>query len=84
LAAWLSKAPPKRLAHGAVVREGASSIVLLLQVLGFFGFAGSFVFGSGLAIVPFLHGGVVLERDWLTERQFLDAVAVVIFTPGPA
>jgi chromate transporter len=42
-----------------------------------------FVFGSGLAIVPFLHGGVVREHRWLTETQFLDAVAVAMITPGP-
>ena len=42
-----------------------------------------FVFGSGLAIVPFLHGGVVQEYHWLTETQFLDAVAVAMITPGP-
>jgi chromate transporter len=42
-----------------------------------------FVFGSGLAIVPFLHGGVVQEHRWLTETQFLDAVAVAMITPGP-
>jgi chromate transporter len=53
------------------------------QVLAFFTKAGLFVFGSGLAIVPFLHGGVVVEHHWLTERQFLDAVAVAMITPGP-
>jgi chromate transporter len=42
-----------------------------------------FVFGSGLAIVPFLHGGVVQGHHWLTEAQFLDAVAVAMITPGP-
>ena len=41
------------------------------------------MFGSGLAIVPFLHGGVVEHHGWLTERQFLDAVAVAMITPGP-
>src|SRR5215203_2593067 len=61
----------------------AGSVVLLLQILGFFTYAGTFVFGSGLAIVPFLHGGVVLQHQWLTERQFLDAVAVALITPGP-
>ncbi len=53
------------------------------EVLAFFAKAGLFVFGSGLAIVPFLHGGVVVEHHWLTERQFLDAVAVAMITPGP-
>jgi len=49
----------------------------------YFAEAGAFVFGSGLAIVPFLHGGVVQEFRWLSERQFLDAVAVAMITPGP-
>ena len=49
----------------------------------FFVKAGAFTFGSGLAIVPFLHQGVVLDYRWLTERQFLDAVAVGVITPGP-
>lgn len=49
----------------------------------FFTKAGAFVFGSGLAIVPFLHGGVVDQYKWLTEQQFVDAVAVAMITPGP-
>jgi chromate transporter len=53
------------------------------EVLAFFAKAGLFVFGSGLAIVPFLHGGVVVEHHWLTEHQFVDAVAVAMITPGP-
>ena len=49
----------------------------------FFLKAGAFIFGSGLAIVPFLKAGVVSEHHWLTEGQFLDAVAVGLITPGP-
>lgn len=49
----------------------------------FFTKAGAFVFGSGLAIVPFLHSGVVKEYQWLTETEFIDAVAVAMITPGP-
>jgi chromate transporter len=52
-------------------------------LFAFFLKASLFVFGSGLAIVPFLHGGVVQEHQWLTEAQFLDAVAVAMITPGP-
>jgi chromate transporter len=56
----------------------------ILSKMGlFFLKAGAFVFGSGLAIVPFLHGGLVLENHWLTETQFIDAVAVAMITPGP-
>jgi chromate transporter len=54
-----------------------------LQILAFFAKAGAFVFGSGLAIVPFLHQGVVQQFGWLNEHQFLDAVAVAMITPGP-
>jgi chromate transporter len=56
---------------------------LLAQIAIFFAKAGAFVFGSGLAIVPFLYGGVVHDLQWLTERQFVDAVAVAMITPGP-
>jgi chromate transporter len=55
----------------------------LWRIALYFTEAGAFVFGSGLAIVPFLHGGVVERFHWLTERQFLDAVAVAMITPGP-
>jgi chromate transporter len=55
----------------------------LWQVCVFFTKAGAFVFGSGLAIVPFLYGGVVKEYGWLNDHQFLDAVAVAMITPGP-
>src|SRR3954469_2763932 len=79
---WLTRAPPSALRRGGTMAEAGSGL-LLLQILGFFAYAGTFVFGSGLAIVPFLHGGVVLEHQWLTERQFLDAVAVALITPGP-
>jgi chromate transporter len=55
----------------------------LQKIAIFFSKAGAFVFGSGLAIVPFLHSGVVNENHWLTEQQFVDAVAVAMITPGP-
>ena len=55
-----------------------------LVALGlFFLKAGAFIFGSGLAIVPFLREGVVHQHHWLTQRQFLDAVAMGLITPGP-
>ena len=56
---------------------------LLTQIGLFFAKAGTFVFGSGLAIVPFLYAGTVTEHHWLTDRQFVDAVAVAMITPGP-
>ena len=62
---------------------GSFSVGTVASVFFYFLKAGAFVFGSGLAIVPFLYGGVVGKFHWLTERQFLDAVAVAMITPGP-
>jgi chromate transporter len=67
----------------AVLAAAAAQTDILLQILLFFTKAGAFVFGSGLAIVPFLYEGVVQGHRWLTEQQFLDAVAIAMITPGP-
>ncbi len=63
--------------------QGAASWPTLLRLVVYFGQAGVLVFGSGLAIVPFLRGGVVDHFHWLSDRQFLDAMAVAMITPGP-
>jgi chromate transporter len=99
VAALLIKAPPKtllRLARHRGIHPGLIPGLSLThglgpaitpdtmgQILWFFAKAGAFVFGSGLAIVPFLYGGVVQQYGWLDDRQFLDAVAVAMITPGP-
>jgi chromate transporter len=90
---WLLRAPPKL---GGRLNSLAASVPLagaavmatvdwprLVEIGAFFAYAGSFVFGSGLAIVPFLYGGVVQEHHWLSDQQFVDAVAVAMITPGP-
>ncbi len=90
-AVWFTKAPPRWLTSSASTVFPAILLQLqpvateskLLDIAWFFTKAGAFVFGSGLAIVPFLYGGVVKEFQWLTEQQFVDAVAVAMITPGP-
>jgi len=67
----------------ALSTAGIAARGKIAELLWFFTKAGAFVFGSGLAIVPFLYGGVVEQHHWLTDRQFLDAVAVAMITPGP-
>lgn len=62
---------------------GPAAVGTLWTLAWYFTEAGAFVFGSGLAIVPFLHAGVVTKYHWLTDQQFLDAVAVAMITPGP-
>jgi chromate transporter len=93
--AMLVKAPPRWRIGPPTLRSVALPAWLLTGVYGvaapgtvsalflFFLKAGAFVFGSGLAIVPFLYGGVVGHYHWLTEKQFVDAVAVAMITPGP-
>jgi len=95
LVAMVFKARPRfRVAPGAIPiiagvgnfvagAQGAASTAVIGTLFLFFLKAGAFVFGSGLAIVPFLYGGVVGQFHWLTERQFVDAVAVAMITPGP-
>ncbi|CAJ0682777.1 chromate transporter [Ralstonia mannitolilytica] len=92
---WFWRAPPKWLRQGRTNAIAAAPVAaasgllgtfdwpLLSQLGAFFAKAGAFVFGSGLAIVPFLYGGVVTEHHWLNEKQFVDAVAVAMITPGP-
>jgi chromate transporter len=94
---WLVRARPRRLRFpgrgrglaallplpAVAVTAPAADPGVLWQLAVYFGQAGAFVFGSGLAIVPFLYGGVVGTYGWLTDRQFLDAVAVALLTPGP-
>jgi len=77
LAVWLIET------WGQQVGGSSGSQDILAQILLFFTKAGAFVFGSGLAIVPFLQQGVVQQFGWLNEHQFLDAVAVAMITPGP-
>jgi chromate transporter len=91
---WILRAPPKWLTRPGINGIAVAPLPLtaglfnidspvLLQIATFFAKAGAFVFGSGLAIVPFLYGGVVTEHHWLNDRQFVDAVAVAMITPGP-
>jgi chromate transporter len=90
---WLYRCPPHLKSTGKatwlylpVLLQASASLWMnskLAQIWWFFLKAGAFVFGSGLAIVPFLYGGVVKEYQWLNEHQFLDAVAVAMITPGP-
>lgn len=94
---WLIKTPPRTFLRkgktgmmslspvplAALLAMGGVAGGTLWAIFAFFALAGAFVFGSGLAIIPFLYGGVVQGHHWLTDRQFVDAVAVAMITPGP-
>lgn len=93
---WLIESPPDWLRRPKSLGIITNPLLLVAQtgvsathsanlwtIFAFFAKAGTFVFGSGLAILPFLYGGAVKEYHWITDRQFLDAVAVAMITPGP-
>jgi chromate transporter len=91
LRAWPSRSLKAGAGSAAIVlpawwltgMRGVEPVGLLATITVFFAKAGAVVFGSGLAIVPYMHHGVVEEFRWITEREFLDAVAVSMITPGP-
>lgn len=59
------------------------STSLLPKLSWFFLKAGALTFGSGYVVVAFLQKGIVDDYGWLTQQQFLDAVAAGQITPGP-
>jgi chromate transporter len=81
--AWPARSQARTTVSLLLPAMAAGTNNTLLQVFLYFAKAGMFVFGSGLAVVPFLYGGVVQGHHWLTDSQFVDAVAVAMITPGP-
>jgi chromate transporter len=63
--------------------SGVPPLVGVLPLFLFFLGVGATVYGSGYVLLGFLHGGLVVQRGWLTDRQLLDAVAIGQVTPGP-
>jgi chromate transporter len=43
---------------------------------------GTFTFGGGLAMLPFIQDEMVRKHQWLTEEEMLDIVAIAESTPG--
>jgi chromate transporter len=72
---WLPVAP---LASLAAVSTGTGVLSLAWVFLR----TGVLLFGGGLVLVALL-GPEVTARGWLTERQFLDGIALGQATPGP-
>jgi chromate transporter len=95
LAVWWHRAPPRLASNGSLhgfgllslpsvpALVGAADLAVLVQLGVFFAKVGALAVGSGLSIVPFLHDGVVAQWHWISERQFVDAIAIAMITPGP-
>jgi chromate transporter len=68
---------PARLAVADIDQAGLMDIALF-----FFG-VGAFTFGGGLSVLAFMQDQVVNQLQWLTDREFLDGLALGQLTPGP-
>lgn len=44
---------------------------------------GLIFFGGGYVLIPLLNHIMVSQNHWLTQREFLDGVAISQLTPGP-
>lgn len=79
------------LIYGLRTKGGASwprhlSLVplpLLVELGWFFLKTGSFIFGGGYVIIPFIEREVVSRLEWMTPKEFLDGLALGQMTPGP-
>jgi chromate transporter len=67
----------------ALVPAAATAGGMAWKLFLFFFRTGCLVFGSGLVIVPFLKTYLVDQYHWLGNREFLDAVAIGMISPGP-
>jgi len=56
---------------------------ILLKLFLVFSHIGLFNFGGGYAMLSFIQAEVVNERQWMTDTEFTDIVAVSQMTPGP-
>jgi len=55
----------------------------LTDIAVFFFGVGAFTFGGGLSLLAFMQDQVVDQLHWLTDREFLDGLALGQLTPGP-
>jgi chromate transporter len=54
-----------------------------VELFGIFAKIGAVIFGGGYGAIPFIQNEVCSVRNWLTAKEFVDAVALGQMTPGP-
>ncbi len=67
----------------APTAERMGGLPRLLDIGAFFLMVGAFSFGGGLTLIAFIQDQVVNQYQWLTQREFIDGLALGQFTPGP-
>lgn len=63
--------------------RAATQAPALIELGSFFLAVGAFSFGGGLTLIAFIQEHVVNHAQWLTQREFIDGLALGQFTPGP-
>ncbi len=83
--AWIGRASSFSLSPAAlvVVTAGAISFSLGLSIFWEGLKAGLLTFGGDYTVVPFLHGSAVEGHHWLTDKQFVDGLAIGGILPAP-
>ena len=56
---------------------------ILLEIFFTFFKIGAFTFGGGYAMIPLIQRETVEEKNWVTDEDILDIVAIAESTPGP-
>lgn len=56
---------------------------LTLKLLAVFGGMSVMLFGGGYVFIPLIQEIVVTGQGWVTQREFIDAIAMGQITPGP-
>ncbi|MDO8989609.1 MAG: chromate efflux transporter [Sideroxyarcus sp.] len=57
--------------------------ILLLKLFTTFAGMSLFLFGGGYVFIPLMQNTVVATTGWLTQQEFVDAIAMSQIMPGP-
>lgn len=56
---------------------------MLIKMFLIFFKIGAFTIGGGYAMIPIIQDEIVKKNKWMTEEEFIDALAVAQGSPGP-
>lgn len=71
------------LSAGVEAASANAAPAIVASLFGIFAKIGAVLYGSGYVLLAFVEAEFVHQRNWLTQTQLLDAVAVGQLTPGP-
>ncbi len=61
----------------------SANSILLLKLFTTFAGMSLFLFGGGYVFIPLMQNTVVVSTGWLTQQEFVDAIAMSQIMPGP-